>query len=69
LSANSMSEARVTELEKKVDTILRGLNLLLFKEAEVVSDKEAKELKGRLDDYLKGRLSEFVTLDEAKTNV
>jgi len=64
-----MSEARVTELEKKVDTILRSLNLLLFKEAEVVSDKEAKELKGRADDYLKGRLSEFVTLDEAKTNV
>jgi hypothetical protein len=64
-----MSEAKVIELEKKVDTILRSLNLLLFEEAEVVSDKEAKELKGRLDDYLKGRLSEFVTLDEAKTNV
>jgi hypothetical protein len=64
-----MSEARVIELEKKVDTILRSLNLLLFEEAEVVSDKEVKELKGRLDDYLKGRLSEFVTLDEAKTNV
>jgi len=64
-----VSEARVIELEKKVDTILRSLNLLLFEEAEVVSDKEAKELKGRLYDYLKGRLSEFVTLDEAKTNV
>jgi len=64
-----MSEAKVIELEKKVDTILRSLNLLLFEEAEAVSDKEAKELRGRLDDYLKGRLSEFVTLDEAKTNV
>lgn len=64
-----MAEARVIELEKKVNTILRSLNLLLFEEGEVVSDKEAKELKGRLDDYLKGRLSEFVTLDEAKTNV
>ena len=64
-----MSEAKVIELEKKVDTILRSLNLLLFEEAEVVSDKEAKDLKARLDDYLKGRLSEFVTLDEAKTNV
>jgi len=64
-----MSEARVMELEKKVDTILRSLNLLLFEEAEVVSHKEAKELKGRLNDYLKGRLSEFVTFDEAKTNV
>jgi len=69
LWANSMSEARVIELEKKVDTILRSLNLLLFEKSEVVSDKEAKELKGRLDDYLKGRLSEFVTLDEPKTNV
>jgi len=64
-----MSEAKVIELEKKVDTILGSLNLLLFEEAEAVSDKEAKELRGRLDDYLKGRLSEFVTLDEAKTNV
>jgi len=27
----------------------------VWPEAEVVSHKEAKELKGRLDDYLKGR--------------
>jgi ElaB/YqjD/DUF883 family membrane-anchored ribosome-binding protein len=64
-----MAEARVVELERKVDTILRSLNLLLFEEGELVSEEEAKELKSRLDDYLKGRLSEFVTLDEARTSV
>lgn len=64
-----MAEARVVELERKVDTILRSLNLLLFGEAELVSEEEAKELRSRLDDYLKGRLSEFVTLDKAQTNV
>jgi ElaB/YqjD/DUF883 family membrane-anchored ribosome-binding protein len=52
-----MAEARVVELERKVDSILRSLNLLLFEEGELVSEEEAKELKSRLDDHLKGRLS------------
>ncbi|MEM3004550.1 MAG: hypothetical protein QXK96_04565 [Candidatus Bathyarchaeia archaeon] len=64
-----MTETRVMELEKKLDTIMRGLNLLLFEEAEVFPEKDVKELKARLDDYLKGRRSEFVTLNETRTNV
>jgi len=59
-----MTEARVIELERKLDTVMRGLNLLLFEEGEVFPEEEIKELKTRLDDYLKGRRSEFVTLDE-----
>ena len=59
-----MTEARVVELERKLDTVMRGLNLLLFEEGEVFPEEEIKELKTRLDDYLKGRRSEFVTLDE-----
>jgi len=63
-----MTEARVLELERKVDTIMRGLSLLLFEKEEVFSDEDVEELKARLDDYLKQRRSEFVTLDELQTN-
>lgn len=59
-----MAEARVLELEKKVDTIMRGLNLLLFEKEEAFPDEDVEELKARLDDYLKQRRSEFVTLNE-----
>jgi len=59
-----MPEAKVPELERKVDTIMRGLNLLLFEEGEVFPEGEVQELRARLDDYLKGRRSEFLPLDE-----
>jgi len=64
-----MAEAKVVELERKVDTIMRGLNLMLFEEGEIFPEKEVKELKARLDDYIKQRRSEYVTLDELRTNV
>ena len=59
-----MAEAKVAELERKIDTIMRGLNLLLFEEGEAFPEGEVQELKARLDDYLKGRRSEFPPLDE-----
>ena len=40
---------------------MKGMNLLLFGEAETVSVKERKELQRRLKDYLKGK-DEFVEL-------
>jgi 5-carboxymethyl-2-hydroxymuconate isomerase len=58
-----MAEAKVAELERKVDTLMRGLNLLLFEEGEVFPEAEVEELRARLDDYLKGRRSEFLPLD------
>jgi len=53
---------RVLELERKVDLILRSLNLLLFHEPEELSKDELKELKSRFEDYLKVKDSEFVEL-------
>jgi hypothetical protein len=43
---------------------MRGLNLLLFEEGELLPDDEVEELKARLEDYVKGRRFEFVKLDE-----
>lgn len=64
-----MSEARVIQLERKLDAVMRALNLLLFEEGEALPDEEVKELKTRLDDYLKGRRSEFLALDEHQSDV
>jgi hypothetical protein len=62
-------EAKLVELERKIDAIMRGLNLLLFEEGELLPDDEVEELKARLEDYVKGRRFEFVKLDEPQTNV
>lgn len=59
-----MSEAKFVELEKKVDVLMRGLNLLLFEEGDTLPEKEVEDLKARLDDYVKGKRSEFARLDE-----
>ena len=59
-----MSEAKFVELEKKVDVLMRGLNLLLFEEGDTLPEKEVEDLKARLDDYVKGKRSEFAKLDE-----
>jgi hypothetical protein len=62
-------EAKLVELERKIDVIMRGLNLLLFEEGELLPDEEVEELKARLEDYVKGRRFEFVKLDEPQTSV
>jgi hypothetical protein len=59
-----LAETKLVELEKKVDVILRGLNVLLFGESEVLKEDEIRDLKERLNDYVTGRNSEFVKLDE-----
>ena len=64
-----MEDARLVELERKIDAIMRGLNLLLFEEGELLPDDEVEELKARLEDYVKGRRFEFVKLDEPQANV
>ena len=61
-----MSEARLVELERKVDVIMKGLNLFLFGEGEVLPDNEIRELQQRLEDYVTARSSEFVKLDEIR---
>ena len=47
-----MLQAKVVELERKLDLIMRGLNLLLLEEGELVSESEARELRARLEDYV-----------------
>jgi len=59
-----LSEAKLAELEQKVDVIMRGLDLLLFGEAEILPENEIADLKARLKDYIASRSSEFVKLDE-----
>jgi len=53
---------RVLELERKVDLILKGLDILIFHEPEELPEEELKELKDRFRDYLKGKDLEFVEL-------
>jgi len=61
-----LSEAKLAELERKVDVIMKGLNLFLFGEGEVLPDNEIRELQQRLEDYVTARSSEFVKLDELR---
>jgi len=59
-----LSEAKLAELERKVDVIMKGLNLFLFGEGEVLPENEVRDLQKRLEDYVTSRASEFVNLDE-----
>lgn len=59
-----MAEAKLAELERKVDVIMKGLNLFLFGEGEVIPENEVRDLQKRLEDYVTSRASEFVNLDE-----
>jgi hypothetical protein len=59
-----LAETNLVELEEKVDVIMKGLNVFLFGESEVLAKDEIRDLKERLNDYLAGRNSEFVKLDE-----
>jgi hypothetical protein len=45
---------------------MKGLNLFLFGEAEVLPEDEIRDLQQRLEDYVTARSSEFVKLDELK---
>ncbi len=39
-----MSKSQLMELEKRVDLALKGMNLLLFSQAESISKKEKNEV-------------------------
>ncbi|WP_309492530.1 hypothetical protein [Candidatus Hecatella orcuttiae] len=62
-------EAKVSELERKVDILSRALYLILFEENEILSKKELDELRTRLNEYLEGRKSKFIPLRELLDNV
>ncbi len=65
----TMAEARVVQLERKLDAVMKALNLLLFEEGETLPEQEVKELKARLEDYLKGGRSEFLAMNEHRPDV
>ena len=56
-------EAKLLELERRVDALSKALHLILFEEAVTVPRKENDELKERLSDYVNGKKAEFVPLD------
>jgi uncharacterized protein YbgA (DUF1722 family) len=59
-----MTQAKVVELEKRLNLAMKGMNALLFGKADTVSRKERQELRKRLDDYLHGKESLFVELKD-----
>ncbi|MGC8831513.1 MAG: hypothetical protein ACP5PQ_02915 [Thermoproteota archaeon] len=56
-------EAKVNELEKKVELLAKAVSLMMI-EGEELPEEEVKEVKSRLDDWLKGSREEFVDLEE-----
>ena len=67
MSAGRKNSARLVELERRVDLALKGLNLLLFGEAEEISTRERKVLEQRLRDYTRGNKSKFVELKDLQS--
>jgi ElaB/YqjD/DUF883 family membrane-anchored ribosome-binding protein len=56
-------EARVNELEKKVELLTKAVSILML-EGEESSEDEVKEVKSRLNDWLRGKREEFIDLEE-----
>ena len=52
------------KLEKRVDLLSKAMHILLFKEKEKISRKEALEIEKRLSAYLQGDKTEFVDLED-----
>jgi ElaB/YqjD/DUF883 family membrane-anchored ribosome-binding protein len=56
-------EARVNELEKKVELLTKAVSTLMLEEEES-SEDEVKEVRSRLNDWLRGKREEFIDLEE-----
>jgi len=56
-------EARVNELEKKVELLTKAVSTLML-EGEESSEDEVKEVRSRLNDWLRGKREEFIDLEE-----
>jgi hypothetical protein len=53
-----LAEAKLAELERKVDVIMKRLNLFLFGEGEVIPENEVRDLQKRLEDYVTSKASD-----------
>jgi hypothetical protein len=58
------AQTNLGRLEKKVDLLSKAMHLLLFKEKESISRKDAREIEKRLSAYLQGNKREFVDLED-----
>lgn len=58
------AQTNLGKLEKRVDLLSKAMHLLLFKEKERISRKEAREIEKRLSAYLQGDKREFVDLED-----
>jgi ElaB/YqjD/DUF883 family membrane-anchored ribosome-binding protein len=56
-------EAKVNELEKKVELLAKAVSMMML-EGEELSEDEVKEIRSRLNDWLRGKRGEFVDLEE-----
>ncbi len=56
-------EAKVYELEKKVELLAKAVSMMML-EGEELSEDEIKEIRSRLSDWLRGKREEFVDLEE-----
>jgi ElaB/YqjD/DUF883 family membrane-anchored ribosome-binding protein len=56
-------EAKVNELEKKVELLAKAVSMMML-EGEELSEDEVKEIRSRLNDWLRGKREEFVDLEE-----
>jgi len=56
-------EARVNELEKKVELLTKAVSTLMLEEEES-SEDEVKEVRSRLNDWLRGKREVFIDLEE-----
>jgi len=59
------AQTNLGKLEKKVDLLSKAMHILLFKEKEKISRKEALEIEKRLSAYMQGDKREFVDLEDA----
>jgi len=55
-------EARVNELEKKVELLIKAISVMM-RGREELSEEEIEEIRSRLNDWFEGRKEEFVDVD------
>lgn len=62
MSGRKAYDAKLLQLEKRVDIAMKGLNIFLLKDSEEISRKEKKILEQRMKDFASKRNSSFVEL-------
>lgn len=64
MSNKRTNNARLVQLEKRVDIAMKGLNVLLLRDSQEISPKEKKLLEQRMKDFTTRKKSSFVELNK-----